>query len=104
MPYVVHSVLESYKLTKCSVYVGSRRSEYESRSSGFDIHLITHVSAVVEVQATHSLGAPTLDNTRQHHLLGVIGNEGNEVIYDTPEMSIWTSANHGHGHPWMQWV
>jgi hypothetical protein len=84
-----------------------RATARTSRSVGSAVHLrecrasalVSIVTTTTELERKHELGAPTLDDTREHHLLGVIGNESNKVIYNTPEMSIWTSADNRCGHP-----
>ena len=51
----------------------------------------------------HSLWAPTLDNACEQYLFGVVGNESNEVVDDTSEMSVRTSADDGCLHPRLKW-
>ncbi len=85
-----------------SMCLGVWHMAYTSRLSGSAVHLkaCDHVVRIASVG--HSLGAPALDNTCEHHLLRVIGNKRDEVINDLSEMSIWTSADDRSSHPWVQ--
>ena len=85
-----------------SMCLGVQRMAYASRLSGSAVHLKACDHVVHTASVGHSLGAPALDNTCEHHLLRVIGNKRDEVINDLSEMSIWTSADNRSSHPQAQ--
>jgi hypothetical protein len=76
IPYSVHSVLESSKVSRLFVCLGSRRPAYMSIFSEGAVHLIITVSGVTEIYI-YLLGTPALHDTRKHNLLRVISDEGN---------------------------
>jgi len=45
-----------------------------------------------------------LDDTGEQGLLGVIGDEGHEIINHPIEVAIWTSADNRGSHPWKEWA
>jgi len=49
----------------------------------------------------YSLGAPALNDASEHHLLRIIGNKCKEVVNNTSEVAIWTSANQRLCHAWV---
>jgi hypothetical protein len=107
-PYSVHRSLELRRLVMQSVWAGVQRLAGSSRLFGNAVHLQASKSVSVAinmkrlVKKQHSLGAPALDNTCEHHLLRVIGNECHQIIDDTPEVTIRTSVDHRGCQAWLQ--
>ena|SRR5712671_1521142 len=101
IPYSTHNDLGSSRAITESVYSCVRGLAYtsESRFSGNAVHLNVNVNIMNVTRMPYSLGAPSLYDTCEHHLLRVISDEGDKVIYNPPEMSIWTFADDGAYHP-----
>jgi hypothetical protein len=103
---VINSVLtpQRFGIEKLDEAVCVSRSAAKSRSievfrkSSTSKGICKHL----ETQRTspHSLGAPALYDACEHHLFGVVGNEGNQIINDTPEMTVWTFANNRSCQTW----
>jgi hypothetical protein len=107
IPYSTHSVLESRTIVSSSVCLGVRRPAYRlaSRFVGNSVHLIDSSNCKGNTERSNHLPrTPALDNTSEQDLLRVIRNKCDEIVYNTPEVSIWTSANHWILHPWTQWA
>jgi len=50
------------------------------------------------VEQSSSPGTPPLNGTCKQHLLGIISDEGNEVVYYPSKMPIRTPADDRSGH------
>lgn len=100
MPYSNHSVLGSRRPRTVSVCSCVRRTAYASKVLLCAVHLRCECKCCHHYMSMHLLRTPTLDGTCEQYLLGVISDEGNEVVDNTSEMSVRTSTDDGCGHPW----
>jgi hypothetical protein len=89
-----------------SVCIGVRRHAFESRLSGNAVHLTPYLSTSQEFNYNRPclLGAPALDDTGEHDLLGVIGDEGYKIVNDAMEVAIRTPADNRGRHPGKEWA